>query len=160
MYVADAEAVYECVGGRHRLCGQKKESGINKTDRDCDLEEVEESRPLHRLPLISVGEEEHHHDGSAVEAIEQDPSGLRQRRLAEESVVGKDDVGNEQSHERGTEEKPEQGGRTAGAAERDPGASDGERILQDDNQVGDAAGGLAGSQSQIAGDLRDHQGGK
>lgn len=66
----------EGLGGQHTLHGEKKEGGVDECDHDCDLEEIEKNLRLDSLTPVGVGEEEHHQNRSAVEAIEQVAHGV------------------------------------------------------------------------------------
>ena len=66
--------------------------------------------------------------------MESDKSGL-----VGQGVVGLEGRGNEQDHQDDDEQKPEQGGNALGAAESDPGASEGEQTIQNEDGLGQAA---------------------
>src|SRR5208337_4008031 len=92
---------------------------------DCDLEEIEKDLGLQ--PGTPIGrQEKHHQDRSAIEAIEQVPSRIRQGGLVEHGVVSLEGGGNQQDHQNGGEQEPEQGSNALRATERTPDASEGE----------------------------------
>ena len=150
MHIAEADIVQERIGGQHPLRGKKEEGGVDEADDDGDLKEIEKDLGLHAGAPMRLRKEEHHQDGSAVEGIEQVLGRVRQDGLVEQGVVGLNDCGNEQDHENDGEQKPEQGDRALGAAESNPGTSDGEKIVQDDNGLGEAATRQAGSEHEEA----------
>ena len=160
MQIADNEVAQERIGGRHGLHRQKKEGGINEGNHDHNLEKIEGSFPLELRTVMRLREEKHHHDGSAIEAKEQAPGRIRQGGLVEQGVEGEDGVGNQQNDQRDVEQEPEQGRAATGAAERGPGAGDGEKTVNVEQECGNTAALLAGSEYEIANGLSRHEGGE
>ena len=79
--IADADIVQQRLGGHHACAGKKEESRVDEGNHDRNLKEIEKYLRFYPGAPVGFGEEEHHQDGSAVEAIEQAPGGIGQRGL-------------------------------------------------------------------------------
>ena len=74
--VTDADIMEEGLGGEHPARRKKEECGIDKSNDDRDLKEIEKNFGLDIGAPSGIREEEHHEDGRAIKAIEQTPGGI------------------------------------------------------------------------------------
>ena len=133
---------------------------MRPTTIDRDLKEIEKDLGLHTCAPIGLRKEEHHQDGGAIEAVEQAPSRIRQGGLVEQDVVGPDGRGNQQNHQDGGEQEPEQGSNALRATECNPGASEGEKTNKNEDGLGKTAARPAGSEQEEAQRLGGDEGGE
>jgi hypothetical protein len=99
LQIADTNVAEERIGGQHAPRGKKDNGGVDKTDHDCNLEEIENNRRLDRRGFIGLREEKHHQDRRAIEAVEQAAGRFGQDGLMEQSVVGLDCCRKHQDHQ-------------------------------------------------------------
>ena len=157
--VADAEVPQERIGRRHPLRREKEEGGVDEGYDDCDLEEIEKDLGLH--PGAPIGrQEKHHQDRSAIEAVEQVPCRIRQGGLVEHGVIGLEGGGNQQNHQDGGEQEPEQGGNVLRTTECTPDASEGENTTENEHRQGQTETRPAGSEHEEAQRLSGDEGGE
>ena len=160
MCVAEADTAQNGIVGQHPAHGKKKESGVDEGNDNGDLEEIEEYLGLDPRAAVRLREEEQHQDRGTIEAVEEAPGGIRQDFFVEQRVEGLQGCRNQQNYQDGGEQKPEQGSHALCATEPNPGASEGEKAIKNEDGLRKAEACLAGSEQKEAQRLGGDKGGE